>query len=275
MTGIGPRGSGVIGKRVAVLAIALGSAALAAPASGIQASRAEQSQLLPKYSPADPAQLGTAADPVPPSLGPNVRLEPCKEAKPGGMCGTSTVPLDRLDPSKGTLDLFFVFFPHAGSAPTSEAILITEGGPGFSVTQDEFLVGFYRDIFDPLMKTRDLIMLDQRGVGRSGAIDCPELQHGSNDVAGGGARLRRPARAGRLAVRQRQRRRRHRGGARGARIRAARLLRRLERRARHPGLRRALPGHLRSAVLDSPARRWVSRASTRSRSDPRGSRPHG
>ena len=120
------------------------------------------------------------ADAAQPS--PKPRLEPCKEAKPDGMCGTVTVPLDRADPSKGTIDIFFLFFPHSDPGPASDAILVTEGGPGLSVTQDPFLPGFYRDVFDPLMDTRDLILLDQRGVGKSGAINCPHLQHGVEPI---------------------------------------------------------------------------------------------
>jgi pimeloyl-ACP methyl ester carboxylesterase len=117
-----------------------------------------------------------------PQLTPKPRLEPCKAAEPDGMCGTVTVPLDRTDPSKGTIDLFFLYFPHRDPAPTSEAILVTEGGPGFSVTQDQFIRGFYPQIFKPLLDTRDLILLDQRGVGKSAAVNCPHLQHGVSPI---------------------------------------------------------------------------------------------
>ena len=41
---------------------------------------------------------GAGADAGTPS---KPRLEPCKEAKPDGMCGTVTVPLDRSDPVPG------------------------------------------------------------------------------------------------------------------------------------------------------------------------------
>ncbi len=111
-----------------------------------------------------------------------VALEKCKDAKPDGMCGRVTVPLDRSDPSLGTVDLFFEFFAHRDPGPATSAILITEGGPGFSVTQDSFIGPFYRDLFDPLMDTRDLILLDQRGVGRSDAVDCPNLQHARGPI---------------------------------------------------------------------------------------------
>ena len=33
-----------------------------------------------------------------------------------------------------------------------------------------------------LTDTRDLVLIDQRGTGLSGAIDCPDLQNGWNSV---------------------------------------------------------------------------------------------
>ena len=109
-------------------------------------------------------------------------LEPCEDAAPAGLCGTVNVPLNRKRPSEGTVPIFFEFYPHRDPGPSDEAILVTEGGPGFSVTQDPFIGGFYLELFDPLLDTRDLILLDQRGVGRSDAIDCPELQDGSDQI---------------------------------------------------------------------------------------------
>ncbi len=126
--------------------------------------------LLPVVSPAAAERPG------------HVRLEPCKEAKPNGRCGTVPVPLDRSNPAAGTIDLFFALFPHRASGPAESTIVVTEGGPGLSVTQDQFLRQFYPEIFAPLLKTHDLILLDQRGVGKSGAIDCPDLQHGKGDT---------------------------------------------------------------------------------------------
>ena len=131
---------------------------------------------------ADPGRIEHRGTPSPPVLAPNAQLQPCKDAKPDGMCGTVTVPLDRTDPAKGTIDLFFEYFAHRSPGPATSTILITEGGPGASVTQDPFIGPYYRDLFDPLMDTRDLILLDQRGVGRSGPIDCPSLQHASKPI---------------------------------------------------------------------------------------------
>jgi pimeloyl-ACP methyl ester carboxylesterase len=49
----------------------------------------------------------------------------------------------------------------------------TEGGPGFPATEsrDEFL-----DLFKPLRGKRDVVLMDNRGTGRSAAIDCRPLQ---------------------------------------------------------------------------------------------------
>ena len=54
--------------------------------------------------------------------------------------------------------------------------MLSEGGPGYSITNTEFEKQAYLDSFGSLMARRDLVMLDQRGVGRSGVIQCPALQ---------------------------------------------------------------------------------------------------
>ncbi len=120
------------------------------------------------------------------------QLDHCDSA-PDGFCGSVNVPLDRAHPKHGSIPIHFTFDPPR-SGPWNEAILVTEGGPGLSVTQDPFLPGFYRQIFDPLLETRGLILLDQRGVGLSNAIDCPGLQqngfnHPYRDTRACGAQL--------------------------------------------------------------------------------------
>jgi pimeloyl-ACP methyl ester carboxylesterase len=109
-------------------------------------------------------------------IGHGGHLFKCK-ATPGGLCGRLNVPLDRSHQVPGTVRLFFQYYPHTGNGPANEAIMLSEGGPGYSVTETQFESPFYRKTFAPLLKHRDLIMLDQRGVGRSGAINCKGLQH--------------------------------------------------------------------------------------------------
>jgi pimeloyl-ACP methyl ester carboxylesterase len=110
-------------------------------------------------------------------------LRPCHDA-PGGLCGTVHVRLDRADPQGGKIPIFFEYYPHRDRGPTNEAILVTGGGPGSSITRLDDIFGhfFSKILFKPLLDERDLILVDQRGVGRSDAIDCGDLQHGSDDI---------------------------------------------------------------------------------------------
>jgi pimeloyl-ACP methyl ester carboxylesterase len=116
---------------------------------------------------------------------PMANLEECEQA-PGGFCGRVEVPLDRKRPARGTVSLFFEYYPRRDGAPTDQAIFVTEGGPGFAVTTGGggFISDFYLGLFDPLLDERGLIMLDQRGVGGSDVIDCPSVQNGIDDFFG-------------------------------------------------------------------------------------------
>ena len=105
-----------------------------------------------------------------------VGLVECEAAPGGGYCGTLHVPLDRAHPDRGTVRLFFLFYRHRKPGPARSAIMLSEGGPGYSITNTEFEKQAYLDSFGSLMARRDLVMLDQRGVGRSGVIQCPALQ---------------------------------------------------------------------------------------------------
>jgi pimeloyl-ACP methyl ester carboxylesterase len=194
------------------------------------------------------ASAGRAKPPQ--SVG-RVHLFACGEA-PGGLCGRVRVPLDRAHPARGKVPIFFQYFRHRQPGPAREAILVTEGGPGLSVTQDQFLPGFYRQMFDPLLGKRDLILLDQRGVGRSGAIDCEQLQHGSDHIY-------RDARAcgEQLGFTSPL----YRSGAVARDIEAVRRALEIKKLDFYGGSYATMdiqaysvrfPGHLRSAVLDSP-----------------------
>ncbi len=103
-------------------------------------------------------------------------LTRCDQA-PGGLCGTVEVPLNRSDPTGPKIPIFFVVFRHTDdSQPPLEPIFVTEGGPGYSVTQN--MQAQYQFVFAPLMNRRDLVLIDYRGEGLSAAINCPLLQQG-------------------------------------------------------------------------------------------------
>jgi len=86
------------------------------------------------------------------------------------------VPLDRKHPKQGTINIYFELYPHSGSGPAESAILFNHGGPGATTT------GFRNRalyLFGQNLDVHDLLLIDDRGRGFSGTIDCEELQHGT------------------------------------------------------------------------------------------------
>ena len=59
--------------------------------------------------------------------------------------------------------------------PPEAPIVAFEGGPGYGSIGSN---AAYRFLFEPLLRDRDLILMDQRGTGASSTIDCPALQKG-------------------------------------------------------------------------------------------------
>jgi pimeloyl-ACP methyl ester carboxylesterase len=101
-------------------------------------------------------------------------LHPCP-GHTGALCGTVRVPLYWSSPGGRKLTVGFRVYPHVDrSLPALEPIVAMEGGPGLasigSASSYLFMIG-------PLIQRHDLIVMDNRGTGISGAINCPRLQH--------------------------------------------------------------------------------------------------
>ena len=116
-----------------------------------------------------------AADAAP---GPQAVMAPCGEVAPDAQCGTVDVPLDRRAPPGGRSRSPTASIP----TPTPPSRRSTRSSPpragpatrslqNNAFAYDEF-------VFAPLRDRHDLVMIDQRGVGLSNAIDCSPLQHG-------------------------------------------------------------------------------------------------
>jgi pimeloyl-ACP methyl ester carboxylesterase len=97
------------------------------------------------------------------------------------ICGTVLVPLDWATPTDMTnaMTVHFEIAPHTGKGPTLEPIVAFEGGPGYGSIYSGYDYSF---MLGRLRKHRDLILMDQRGTGKSNTIDCEALQ---NDPAMG------------------------------------------------------------------------------------------
>jgi pimeloyl-ACP methyl ester carboxylesterase len=93
----------------------------------------------------------------------------------GTKCGESpfecthvTVPLDRSGAVPGKLKLYVERSPGGGK----QAVFALAGGPGQG--NSTVTLSFNRTL--PLPRDHYLVVFDQRGTGRSGALNCPELE---------------------------------------------------------------------------------------------------
>ena len=90
-------------------------------------------------------------------------------------CGYLVVPEDRSDPSSDSVRIATAVFRPPGGATHPDPVVYLEGGPGGSPLK---LVGTLRDfdaLYGPFIDSgRDVILIDQRGVGYSEpALECP------------------------------------------------------------------------------------------------------
>ncbi|MBN1137724.1 MAG: alpha/beta fold hydrolase [Anaerolineae bacterium] len=141
----------------------------------------------PTLAPTQPPPTATPAPTPPP---PTATMEAvtglekgaCPFDLPAGLvegktidCGYLVVPEDRSDPNSPTIRLAVAIL-HPSVTPQPDPIVYLEGGPGGSAL--EFLFLTFGEQFEPLLAAgRDIILFDQRGVGRSEpALDCPGIR---------------------------------------------------------------------------------------------------
>jgi pimeloyl-ACP methyl ester carboxylesterase len=104
-----------------------------------------------------------------------VELKHCN-ADYDGYCGSIKRKLDPTGGVNGNITIGFEYYPRRDqSRPSLGVILPQEGGPGYSSTGTR---DAYINIFDPLRDRREILIVDKRGTGTSGAIDCPGIQQG-------------------------------------------------------------------------------------------------
>jgi pimeloyl-ACP methyl ester carboxylesterase len=112
----------------------------------------------------------------------NVELTYCNTVYTG-YCGSIPRALDPTGTVSGTISIGFEYYPRRDqSRPAIGTIVPQEGGPGYSSTGTR---DAYINVFDALRDRRDILIVDKRGTGTSGAINCPAIQQGDpNDPAG-------------------------------------------------------------------------------------------
>src|SRR5512132_3364357 len=99
-----------------------------------------------------------------------LHLDPCQDVE-GAWCGNLRVPFDRADPAAGTIPINFEWYP--AEQASVGTIVAMEGGPGYPSTGSR---DYYLELFAGLQRSRDLLLVDNRGTGASGLINCRPLQ---------------------------------------------------------------------------------------------------
>src|SRR5271166_2676882 len=118
------------------------------------------------------ASASSVTQPMPPTLVVGaLKLHRC--AGVDAYCGSMDRPLDPSQVVPGSVSIAFELYPHTGPGAASGTLVATEGGPGYAATlsREDFLA-----LIEPLRAGRDLLLMDNRGTGQSGAIDCAALQ---------------------------------------------------------------------------------------------------
>ena len=121
------------------------------------------------------AATTAAADPVARThkVG-SLTLRPCDVVE-GALCGSLQRAWEPGNPAAGKVKVGFAYVPAQDtSRPALGTLVPHEGGPGYSTTgtgED------YAAMYGPLLQRRNLLLVDQRGTGRSNPINCRALQN--------------------------------------------------------------------------------------------------
>jgi pimeloyl-ACP methyl ester carboxylesterase len=103
-----------------------------------------------------------------------ITLEDCALTSPAGRqfdakCGTLTVPEDRANPSGRHIDLNIAVFPAIKREPETDPLFLLAGGPGQSAIEAfPAMLGLLFNIH----QDRDIVLVDQRGTGKSNPLRC-------------------------------------------------------------------------------------------------------
>jgi len=89
-------------------------------------------------------------------------------------CGTILVPQDRTDPDAGLVELAVMIVNAGDGEPLPDPLVYVPGGPGGAILSSA--AAQFPAQFAPLVRTRDLILVDPRGTGRSTPnLYCTEI----------------------------------------------------------------------------------------------------
>jgi pimeloyl-ACP methyl ester carboxylesterase len=128
----------------------------------------------------------TTSRPVVPGE-PAIQLADCQLSSPAAQkgvrarCGTLAVPEDRGDPSGQQIALHVVVVPAVSRSPEPDPLFMLAGGPGQAAS--EAYPAILSTAFARVRRDRDIVLVDQRGTGKSNPLECdlPEGQDTSEE----------------------------------------------------------------------------------------------
>lgn len=86
-------------------------------------------------------------------------------------CGTLEVPENYSEPTGKQLSINFAILPAIDSSTYKEPLMFLAGGPGQAAVE---LAAQTRRSYTEIRKTRDIILVDQRGTGKSHPLQCED-----------------------------------------------------------------------------------------------------
>ena len=90
---------------------------------------------------------------------------------PPALCGQLRRPLDPGQPQGTQIDLHYAVLPALARRKAADPVFFFAGGPGQSAID---LAGAFHARFARLQQRRDLVLVDQRGTGRSAPLRCDD-----------------------------------------------------------------------------------------------------
>jgi pimeloyl-ACP methyl ester carboxylesterase len=122
------------------------------------------------------AEAGTSvAAPAPATLAARLALHECRLEHPlrlasiAARCGVLTVPEDRASPGGATIELHVAVVPAINRRAAAAPLFLLAGGPGQGATA---MYTSYAAAFARVNRNHDIVLVDQRGTGRSAPLSC-------------------------------------------------------------------------------------------------------
>ena len=110
-----------------------------------------------------------------------IALSDCRVKNFDGVarCATVSVPEDHSQPNGKRIEIFLAVLPSLARRPEPDALFLFAGGPGQAASDQGRVAMALNDI----RKTRQIVLVDQRGTGKSKTLTCDATEDAKNKDA--------------------------------------------------------------------------------------------